>query len=279
MHLCEPGPVAIEARECARSSRADSDTQAMMLLEAIARRDEQALATFYDQFAPLIMGLAMRILRSSHESEEVVAETFLQVWKHADGYRPELGTPLCWVITIARRRAIDRLRARQRHQDGIHRLRAESCDESIADNSADSCVKGERHAEVRAALDQLPPRDRRIILAAFFEGQTHHEIAAVMNLPLGTTKTVIRRGLLKLASMLSKVRATDHEHSYLTCEVTGHKASVLTPLQLVRSDEISGCRMSHFPRRITSPDTSTVRPAYESSIAFNGFPSWSAIRR
>ena len=174
------------------------------LLLAVARRDEPAFAELYDRMARPIFSLIVRIVRSRAEAEEVLQEAFWQIWERAPGFKPELGSPFCWIVTIARRKAIDRLRASARHRLRLteaQALRAE--DEFAAPVALDRLATGERSATVKAALARLGPDERRAIVLAFFDGLTHGEISAALRAPVGTVKARIRRGLLKLKPALA----------------------------------------------------------------------------
>lgn len=180
------------------------------LLRAVAGRDEGAFAALYDRYSGPAFGMILRILRSRAEAEEVLQEAFWQVWTRATDYRPELGSPFCWVITIARRKAIDRLRANARHLQRIEEARrARHEDDFAAPAGAESAATGESREAVRTALQKLNPDERRAIALAFFDGLTHEEIARALDTPVGTVKARIRRGMLKLKPMLASLRPAD----------------------------------------------------------------------
>ena len=169
------------------------------LLLAVARRDEAAFAELYARMSRPIFSMVVRIVRGRAEAEEVLQEAFWQIWESAPSFQPELGSPFCWIVTIARRKAIDRLRANSRHIQRItaaHALRAG--DEFALPVAFDALAVGERSATVRAALARLGPDEGRAIVLAFFDGLTHEEIAKALGARVGTVKARIRRGLLKL---------------------------------------------------------------------------------
>lgn len=180
------------------------------LLLAVARRDEPAFATLYDRMSRPVFSMIVRIVRSTAEAEEVLQEAFWQVWERAPDFRPELGSPFCWIVTIARRKAIDRLRANSRHLQRIEEAQGARNDDDFATPAAfGALAAGERSAAVRAALAKLNPDERRAITLAFFDGLTHEEIAAALRTPAGTVKARIRRGLLKLKPSLAQVDPVD----------------------------------------------------------------------
>ena len=180
-----------------------------VLLQAVARRDEAAFAELYDRLSRPVFSLIVRVLRSRAEAEEVLQEAFWMVWERAPDYRVDLGSAFCWIVTIARRKAIDRVRANARHLQRIEEaqgLRNE--DDVVAPAGLESLAADERGAAVRGALASLSLEERRPIALAFFDGLTHDEIAGVLQAPVGTIKARIRRGMLKLKPALARVRQT-----------------------------------------------------------------------
>ncbi len=174
------------------------------LLTRVAGRDAGALADLYDRHNRLLFSLILRVLRDRGESEDVLQEVFVRVWDRADTYSPALGTPLAWLVRIARNRAIDRLRSRQ-----VRANVAESyedppvaADPTPAGNPEQLARTAEHRRAIVAALDQLPPEQRTLIDAAYFEGFTQSELAERFNLPLGTVKTRIRTAMQELRKTL-----------------------------------------------------------------------------
>lgn len=179
-------------------------------LHAVARRDEAAFAQLYDRFHRPVFSLIVRVLRSRAEAEEVLQETFWQVWERAPDYRDDLGSVFCWVVTIARRKAIDRLRANARHLQRIEQAQGlRTDDDFIAPVGLESLAVDEQGQRVHEALARLNLEERRAIALAFFDGLTHGEIAAAVQAPVGTVKARIRRGMLKLKPMLVRTRRVD----------------------------------------------------------------------
>jgi RNA polymerase sigma-70 factor (ECF subfamily) len=171
------------------------------LLQAIVRRDEHALASLYDRYRLILFGLTMRILNSREEAEDVLQEVFLQVWRRAADFDEQRGRPFTWLVTLARSRAIDRLRllgARQRLANSA----AEETSEEVSDASLDA-LKSEQRRIVRGALSELPEEQRQVLRLAYFDGLTQTEIATQLNAPLGTVKTRMRSGMIKLRQLLS----------------------------------------------------------------------------
>ncbi|HEX8456026.1 MAG TPA: sigma-70 family RNA polymerase sigma factor [Pyrinomonadaceae bacterium] len=172
------------------------------LLHAIARGDESALAALYDRYHSILLGLLLRILHSRVEAEDVLQEVFLQIWQRAANFDETRGRPFTWMVTLARSRAIDRLRSlqsRQRADDAALR----DAPDDVGDAS-DDAYHAEQREIVRAALAEIPEEQRRALLLAYFEGLTQSEIAARLNQPLGTVKTRMRSGLGKLRDLLGE---------------------------------------------------------------------------
>jgi RNA polymerase sigma-70 factor, ECF subfamily len=174
------------------------------LLARVARGDVAALRSLYDQHAPRAITIAFRILRNREEAEDIVQETFLEVWRRAAQFDPGRGGAVAWVVTIARSRAIDRLRARSI----AGRTIASAAEEAEAMSPVaplTPVVEVERRRDERrvaAALGALPPAQRRTIELAYFEGLSQSEIAAKTDCPLGTVKMRVKLAMAKLAALL-----------------------------------------------------------------------------
>lgn len=182
-----------------------SEPDDVALLLAVARRDEGAFEQLYDRISRPAFALIVRIVRSHAEAEEILQEAFWQVWEHAPSYQPALGSPFCWIITIARRKAIDRLRANSRHLQRIADAQAAGAGaDAVAPAVFEKFTGDERAGKVRAALTRIGVAERRAIELAFFDGLTHLEIAEALKQPVGTVKARIRRGLLKLEAALAR---------------------------------------------------------------------------
>jgi RNA polymerase sigma-70 factor (ECF subfamily) len=171
------------------------------LLRAVSRGDEQALAAIYDRYRLILFGLILRILHDRPEAEDVLQETFLQVWRRAADFDESRGRAFTWLVTIARSRALDRLRSLGSRAKLADEVVAHSSYEAAGD-AAEDALKSEQGTIVRRALAELPDEQRRTLLLAYFEGLTQTEIAARLGDPLGTVKTRMRSGLMKLRELL-----------------------------------------------------------------------------
>lgn len=177
----------------------------LALLARVAQRDAGAVGELYDRHARVLHGLIWRILRDTNEAEEVLQDVFVRVWQKADTYDAVLGTPLAWLVRIARNRAIDRLRARRARpvtaadDETIATVRT---DEATAPNPEHLAWTSEQGRAIRAALATLAPEQRVLIEHAFFLGYTQSELAERFALPLGTVKTRVRTGMLAMREHL-----------------------------------------------------------------------------
>lgn len=172
------------------------------LLHAVARGDEGALASLYDRYKLILFGLILRILHSRPEAEDVLQDVFIQVWKRAADFDESRGRGFTWLVTLARSRAIDRLRALDSRQRTANEAVLD-VPETISD-AAEDAVKSEQRTVVRNALDELPEEQRQALVLAYFDGLTQSEIAQKLGAPLGTVKTRMRSGMIKLRELLGE---------------------------------------------------------------------------
>jgi RNA polymerase sigma-70 factor (ECF subfamily) len=171
------------------------------LLKSIAARDEAALAQLYDGYRVILFGLLMRILNNREEAEDVLQEVFLQVWRRAADFDENRGRPFTWLVTLTRSRGIDRLRTLAvRERVAIAGAKEES--DAVSDAASDA-FRSEQRGLVTNALDQLPDEQKRPLMLAYFDGLTQSEIAARLGAPLGTVKTRMRTGMMKLREVLA----------------------------------------------------------------------------
>lgn len=180
-----------------------TDSTDTALMGGIARGDTDAFAAFYDRHSGLLFSVAVHVLRDEREAEDVLQEAMVSLWERATQYDASLGKPLSWAVTLTRNRAIDRLRGLKR------RPQATAVDLEDADAASDESATATSHVmmqestqSLRQALRGLPDDQRSAIELAFFQGLTHVEIADAIQVPLGTVKARIRRGMLELRDAL-----------------------------------------------------------------------------
>lgn len=175
------------------------------LICGVAAGDQQALATLYDSTSRTVYGLLLRILADASAAEEVLLDVYTQVWRQAASYSRERGTALAWLTTIARSRAIDRLRRGRQEQQRTEPLEPAQQFAAGGASAEDDLRASEVRSFVRAALDSLAPEQREVIELAYYGGMSQSEIAAARGLPLGTVKTRVRLGMMRLREMLKPV--------------------------------------------------------------------------
>ena len=174
------------------------------LFQRLAKGDEPSLSELHRRYAGPLRATALRILNNSRDADEVVQETFVQMWEKAAVYDSGRGKPFSWAVTLTRNKAIDRLRGLQRRarlHDEIER-ETNIATQILGTDSADEAAAHETCAIVRSAVIQLSKDQRHAIELAFFTGLTQREIARQLGQPLGTVKARIRRGMMKLRQAL-----------------------------------------------------------------------------
>jgi RNA polymerase sigma-70 factor (ECF subfamily) len=167
------------------------------LLKACGRGDQPAFARLYDATSSRIFGLAVRVVRDPAQAEEVTQEAFLEIWRSSGRFDPGRGSPLAWLLTIAHRKAVDRVRSAEAtaRRDEAYHQQNQSVDH---DSTAEAAAASLEARRVRAALAGLTPVQREALELAYFGGYTHTEVATMLDLPVGTAKTRIRDGLIRL---------------------------------------------------------------------------------
>ena len=195
---------AADAPEESRSEPA-RDPDAEDLLDGVAGGDRGAVMALYDRFAPALMAVALRVTGSRAEAEDVLQDVFARVWREAATFDRARGTAAAWLVTLARNRAIDAVRARKRrrgHEDDLGRDEPVTLDAPASPEA--TVVDAERSVAVRAALDTLRPEQRAVLELAYFGGLSHSEIAARLGQPLGTVKTRIAQAVKRLRDELAR---------------------------------------------------------------------------
>ena len=183
----------------------------VLLVEGIARRDQRALVALYDRTVDRVYGVAYRVLANAADAEEVVCDVFQQVWERVGQYAAARGSVTRWLCVIAYTRAIDRKRklADRKRLLPLHPeeqgVAYTECEDRRADELVDALRAG---TAIHAAMAALAPEQRRLVALAFIDGLSHYDIAERLKLPLGTVKSHIRRGLMKLRTQLGDLKDT-----------------------------------------------------------------------
>jgi len=168
-------------------------------LTAVARGDTDAFALVYDQCAGAVLGTVLRVLRDPAQSEEVMQEVLLEVWRMASRFDPAAGSATAWIMTLAHRRAVDRVRSEQRA--GERELRAATA--SVAyDEVTDAVEDRLEHERVRRCLATLTDLQRESVTLAYYHGYSYPEVARLLGVAVGTVKTRMRDGLIRLRDCL-----------------------------------------------------------------------------
>jgi RNA polymerase sigma-70 factor, ECF subfamily len=171
------------------------------LLQRVATGDREAFAQLYDRTAPRVFGLVKRLLRDHSQSEEVTQEIFLEIWQTATRYDTSKGGAIAWMLTMTHRRAVDRVRASQASRDRDTRIGIRDFPtdfDSVAEN-VEVRIESER---VKEAMMRLTELQRQAVQLAYFGGYSHSEVAAMLSVPIGTVKTRLRDGMIRLRDEL-----------------------------------------------------------------------------
>ena len=167
------------------------------MLKRAARGDKQAFADLYDATASRLYGLAVRVVRDPAQAEEVTQEAFLEVWRTSSRFDPDRGSAMSWLLTICHRKAVDRVRSAEAssRRDTSYQQKNQTVDHDATADAAEASMEAKR---VRNALHTLTEVQRDAIELAYFGGYTHTEVAGILEIPVGTAKTRIRDGLIRL---------------------------------------------------------------------------------
>ena len=174
------------------------------LIRRMAAGDREACARFYDRYAPLVFPLILRVVRDRSDAADVLQDVFWEAWQGAAGYDPGRGSPEAWMITRARTRAIDRVRAMRRRSATFVPPVDEGLASAPPEAGGDAAERAEDRGVIQSALQALPPAQREVIELAYYAGLTQTEIADRLRQPLGTVKTRIRLGLERLRDVVGR---------------------------------------------------------------------------
>jgi len=206
----EPRAARVKARADAREGvrlglvptpEIGGDLSIETLLRDVAEGDRAAFAEVYDRISSRVLGLVIRVLRDRSQSEEVMQEVFLEIWQQAAKFDANRGSGMAWVLTMAHRRAIDRVRASQKSHERDLKIgiRDMERDFDSVSESVEIRVENER---VKRAMSRLTPLQREAVILAYYGGYTHSEMAQILGIPLGTVKTRLRDGMIRLRDEL-----------------------------------------------------------------------------
>ena len=171
------------------------------LLERVAQGDQQAFSDLYDLVAPRVFGLVKRLLRDHAQSEEVTQEIFLEIWQTATRFDPNKGGATTWILTMTHRRAVDRVRSSQSSRDRDTRIGIRDHKVDYDDVSETIEIRIE-HERVEKAMTRLTELQRQAVSLAYYGGYSHSEVAAMLSVPIGTVKTRLRDGMIRLRDEL-----------------------------------------------------------------------------
>ncbi len=180
------------------------------LMDGLVQQQPYAMEELYRRYNPILKSIVLRVVHDETDADDVLQETYIQVWDRAGSYSPEKGKLVGWLVTLARRRAIDRLRQRHAYRRATDRFET-LCQRPLGNAEGEQVVQREANCDdLRVLLlklvNALPPKQREVIWMAFFESRSQREIAAVTRTPLGTVKTRIELGMRKLTHALSGAR-------------------------------------------------------------------------
>ncbi|MEX0832174.1 MAG: ECF RNA polymerase sigma factor SigK [Nitriliruptoraceae bacterium] len=172
------------------------------LMLAVAKGDKAAFSEVYDRFAGKVYGIVKRVVRDPAQSEEIAQEVLVEIWRTAARFDPERGSVQGWMLTTAHRRAIDHVRSEQAHRDRNQRVGVRDHFAVSHDETAETAEINFEHAQVREALNALSDLQRQAIELAYYQGYTYPEVAEILGAPVGTVKTRIRDGFIRLRDEL-----------------------------------------------------------------------------
>ena len=178
-------------------------------MEGIQREDPEALSLLYDRYNGILKALILRVVHNEAEADDLLQEIFMEIWNQAKNFSAQRGKPLGWMVTLARRRAIDGLRKKQAYVRAEERLQQETeqqPDAWVHNSTEEEILDSDRRVLIRRVIGVLPPAQQQAIELSFFRGMSQREIAAKTNTPLGTVKTRLELGLKKIYDGLKELR-------------------------------------------------------------------------
>ena len=193
------GPVGTGASHSEEAPVPATDQASVLaaLLKRAGRGDKAAFAELYDATSARVYGLAVRVVRDPAQAEEVAQESYLELWRGSARFDPDRGSAIAWILTIVHRKAVDRVRSAEAssRRDTSYHQQNQAVEHDATAEAAHASMEAHR---VRGALTSLTDVQRQALELAYFGGYTHTEVATMLDLPLGTAKTRIRDGLIRL---------------------------------------------------------------------------------
>ena len=205
----EPDGDAEEASQLQPAAPKRGSPSDLQLMQGLQREDPEALSQLYDRYNGILKALILRVVHNEAEADDLLQEIFMEIWNQAKNFSAQKGKPLGWMVTLARRRAIDGLRKKQAYARAEERLQQETEQQPEAwvhNTTEEEILDGDRRVLMRRVIGTLPLPQQQAIELAFFSGMSQREIAAKTNTPLGTVKTRLELGLKKIYDGLKELR-------------------------------------------------------------------------
>lgn len=181
--------------------REDARPSAEQLLGEVAKGDERAFEQLYEQVAAPLFGLIQRVVRDAAQSEEIAQEVLVEIWRTATQYRADRGSALNWILTLSHRRAVDRVRSAQARKDRETRQASEDYHRPF-DEVTDTVTARWEQRQLQRCISTLTELQRESVELTYYRGYTHRQAAGLLEAPLGTVKTRLRDGLIRLRDCL-----------------------------------------------------------------------------
>ena len=186
-----------------RTGEAQPSADDVTLMARVARREPAALRALYERHSPVVHAICLRIVRDPHEAEQLMIDVFAEAWERPLRFDAARGTPAGYLTLLARSRALDHVRGERRRDRYTSALAdGASADGALGTPADEPMMASERRAAVRAALDTLEENQRAAVCLSFYDGLSHGEIAERLGKPLGTVKTQVRQGLIRMRDVL-----------------------------------------------------------------------------
>lgn len=193
---------------------ASDNSEELELIERIKSKDAGALSDLYDKYNRLLYGMILSIVKSRTEAEDVLQEVFINIWQKADSFKERRGNVFSWIVTLTRNRAIDRIRSKGYKTQQKASANVDDPAITLEGNHFDpleTTIYSDRAKIVKRALGEIPDKQSKVLQIAYYKGLTQSEISDQLDIPLGTVKTRMRQGMLKLKDILEAQIQTDEQ--------------------------------------------------------------------